>query len=263
MLSPLRAPGTWAKSSLILAFLAMPALHAQTLDPLPGSITDISGQITVPGNFLFEQQIQAGTQGVDNNNNPFAFWHAVQIRSWLHYDRIRDTTLTGGLSYIDNFKIPGTSNYEHPEWRVTALGTLKQSFDSNSIYEQMRFELLNFRDSHGVTQHLPRLRFRFGQNYYLGNGRSKPYIGVYEEAVLQFPQASYSSVHFQGLRFFAGYGFKWGPRTEFIMGFKAGEEVSTSGKTATVYLGPAFSIEYKFRRDTNEKHSRTTAFKDF
>jgi hypothetical protein len=28
-------------------------------------------------------------------------------------------------------------------------------------------------DSHGVVQHLPRVRFRFGQNLYLGEGGSK------------------------------------------------------------------------------------------
>jgi hypothetical protein len=59
-----------------------------------------------------------------------------------------------------------------------------------ALYEQIRGELLNFHDSHGVVQHLPRVRFRFGQNLHLGEGGerlSKPYLGFYQEVVLQFP----------------------------------------------------------------------------
>jgi hypothetical protein len=188
----------------------------------------------------------------------------LQVRPWLHYDGIRNTTLTGSASYINYFNVPGTSNYAHPEWRVTVLGTLKQPLSEGSLYEQTRFELLNFRDSHGLTQHLPRVRFRFGQNLYLGEGSSRPYLGVYEEAILQFPKPSYSRVTFEGARFFAGYGFQWGARTQVLLGFKAEGEVSTSGSTVTLYFGPAFSIEYNFsRRAMNEKHKATTAFKDF
>ena len=188
----------------------------------------------------------------------------MQIRPWLHYDGIRNATLTGSASYISYFNVPGTSNYGHPEWRVTVLGTLKQPLSGGSLYEQTRFELLNFRDSHGVTQHLPRVRFRLGQNLYLGEGRSRPYLGVYEEAILQFPKPSYSHVTFEGARFFGGYGFQWGARTQVLLGFKAEGEVSTTGSTVTLYFGPAFSIEYNFsRRAMDEKHKSTTAFKDF
>ena len=250
--------------STILVLLAVPAVWAQMLSPIPGYLLDVAGQFPIPDEFSFEQQIQTGTQGNSGNGNPFGYWHGVQIRPWLHYDGLRNTTLTASASYIDYFSVPGTSNYSHPEWRVTTLGTLKQPLSGGSVYEQGRFELLNFRDSHGVKQHLPRVRFRFGQNLYLGEGSSRPYLGVYEEAILQFPKPSYSRVTFEGARFFAGYGFQWGARTQVLLGFKAEGEVSTSGSTVTLYFGPAFSIEYNFsRRAMNEKHKGTTAFKDF
>ena len=39
---------------------------------------------------------------------------------------------------------------------------------------------------------------------------------------------------------------------------------SSSGSTVTLFYGPALSIDYTFtRRQMNEKHKRTTAFKDF
>src|SRR5262249_20379481 len=76
-------------------------------------------------------------------------------------------------------------------------------------------------DAPANVQHLPRVRFRFGQNLYLSKGPSKPYLGIYEEAITQFPQASYSAVHFQGARFFAGYGFDFRKRTSLLFGFKA------------------------------------------
>jgi hypothetical protein len=124
---------------------------------------------------------------------------------------------------------------------------------------------LDFHARQGTVQHLPRLRFRFGQNIYLGEGSAKPYLGVYEEAILQFPQPSYSQVKFQGARFFAGAGFRAGAGTTILLGFKAEGEVSTSGSSVALYYGPVLSVEYNFRRGhpLSENHRRTTAFKDF
>ena len=197
---------------LAVLLICLRILGAQTVSPTPGSIQDIAGQVSLPHDFSLEQEIQTGTQGnsADGNafatGNPFAYGHGVQFRPWLHYDGLRNVTITGSLSYIYYFTVPGTSYGKHPEWRVTVFGTLKQVLAGGSLYEELRSESLNFRASNGDAQHLPRLRFRFGQNLFLGEGRSQPYLGVYEEAILQFPQASYSGVHFQGARFFAGYG---------------------------------------------------------
>jgi len=237
---------------------------AQTVSPTPGSIQDLSTGVPLSESFSFEQQIQNGSQGNSTNGNPFAYEHGVQIRPWLHYEGIPRLTLTGSASYIDYFTVPGASNTKHPEWRLTTFGTFKQELAGGSLYEQARFELLNFRASNGDVQHLPRVRIRFGQNLFLSERRSKPYLGVYEEAILQFPQASYSGVHFQGARFFAGYGFELGKRTKILAGFKAEAEVSTSGSTVTLFYGPVISVEYRFtRRTLSTRHQRTTAFKDF
>jgi hypothetical protein len=254
---------------LIASFvLATSTLHGQTLNPVPGFIQDLSGQFPLPADFSFEQQIQIGMQGNSLDGNPFAYGHALQFRPWLHYDGIPNTTLTGSVGYIYYFTVPGTSYYRHPEWRETLMGTLKQPLHGGSLYEQIRGELLNFHDSRGVVEHLPRVRFRFGQNLYLGEGAtklSKLYLGSYQEAILQFPQRAYSRVTFSGARFFAGAGFELGSRTEVLLGFKAEGEVSTSGSTVTLFFGPAFSIEYNFRgcEHMHDNHQRTTAFKDF
>jgi hypothetical protein len=214
--------------------------------------------------FSFEQQIQNGTQGNPSNRNPFAYEHGVQIRPWIHYDGIPNTTITSAVSYVYSFTVPGTSDTKHPEWRVTAFGTLKQPLPGGSLYEQLRFELSNFRSSDGEVQHLPRIRFRLGENLLLSEGSLKPYVGLYEEVILQVPQPSYSRVHFQGARFFAGYGFEYRQRAKILVGFKAEAEVSTSGSTVTLFYGPVFSIAYHLTKQSlNEKHSRTTAFKDF
>jgi hypothetical protein len=254
--------------SIALFVLAIPAMKGQTLNPVPGFIQDLSGQFPLSGEFSLEQQIQVGTQGDSTNGNPFAYGHALQFRPWFHYDGIPNTTLTASVGYIYYFTVPGTSYYRHPEWRDTLMGTLKQPLHGGSLYEQVRGELLNFHDSHGIVQHLPRVRFRFGQNIYLGEGGSKlskAYLGLYQEAILQFPQPSYSHVTFTSARFFAGGGFELGPRTEVLLGFKAEAEVASSGSTITLFFGPAFSIEYNFRgrQPMHENHQRTTAFRDF
>jgi hypothetical protein len=245
--------------------LFAPALVAQTVEPVPGSVTDAAVQIRLPWNFSFEQQLQMGTQGNSVNGNPFAYIHGAQIRPWVHYDGLPHTTLTLGISYVDSFAVPGTSNYKHPQWRDTLYATVKQPLSGGSIYEQLRFELLNFRDSHGTVQHLPRIRARFGQNLYLGEGGHRPYLGFYEEAILQFPGRSYSSVTFHSARFFGGAGFQLGKQTRVLLGLRADGDVSSSGSTLTLYYGPAFTVEYVIRRDhpINENHQRTTAFKSF
>jgi hypothetical protein len=263
-----RNKGRLLPPSVALFAFAIPALHAQIINPAPGFLQDVSGQFPIFGDFSFEQQIQFGTQGNSTNGNAFAYGHALQFRPWFHYDGIPNTTLTGSVSYIYYFTVPGTTYYRHPEWRDTLMGTLKQPLPGGSLYEQIRGEVLNFRDSHGTVQHLPRVRLRFGQNVYLGEGGSKlskAYLGLYQEAVLQFPQPSYSNVTFTSTRFFAGGGFQLGSRTEVLLGFKAEGEVSSSGSTVTVFFGPAFSIEYNFRRNlpVHENHQRTTAFRDF
>jgi len=59
-------------------------------------------------------------------------------------------------------------------------------------------------------------------------------------------------------------GFDYRKRLNVLLGFRAEAEVSSSGSTVTLFYGPAFSIEYRFtHRELNEKHQRTTAFKDF
>ncbi len=253
---------------LTLLLLTVFAVNAQTLAPVPGFLQDLAGQFPLTADLSLEQQFQAGTQANPATANPFAYGHGLQFRPWLHYDGIPNTTLTASVSYIYYIAVPGTRFYRHPEWRDTLMVTVKQSLKGGSLYEQIRGELLNFRDSHGVVQHLPRMRLRFGQNFYLGEGGGKlnrPYLGWYQEAILQFPQPTYSRVTFASARVFAGSGFELGSRTQVLLGFKAEGQVSSSGSTVTLFFGPAFSIEYNFRehQPLHENHQRTTAFRSF
>lgn len=239
-------------------------LLAQTVSPTPGFLQDIGGQVAAPEQFSFEPQVQLGMQGTSGNGNPYAYAHGLQFRPWIHYDGIRNVTITGAVSYIYYFTVPGTSYYRHPQWRFTTFGTWKQSLNGGSLYEQLRFELLSFRASNGDVQQLPRVRVRFGQNLYLSEHPSKPYLGFYEEAITRFPQPSYSKIYFQSARFFAGYGFEYEKRMIVLLGFRAEADVSSSGSTVTLFYGPAFSVEYRIgKKEMNATHQRTTAFKDF
>jgi hypothetical protein len=251
-----------------LLWLSAGALKGQTFDPTPAFRQDLAAQFPLRADFSTEQQIQGGTQGSSTNGNPLAYGHGLQFRPWLHYDGIPLTTLTGSVSYLYYFTVPGTSFFRHPEWRYTLMGTLKQSLAGGSLYEQLRAELLNFRDSHGAVQHLPRARVRFGQNVYLGERGwlNKPYFGVFEEAILQLPRPSYSHVTFSSGRLFAGFGFESrSSRADLLFGIKAEAEASSSGSTVTLFFGPAFSLRYNFRRDhpMHQNHQRTAAFRDF
>jgi hypothetical protein len=252
---------------IALLFLGVFALDGQTVTPTPGFVQELSGQFPLTSEFSFEQQIQVGTQANAATDNPFAYGHALQVRPWLHYDGIPNTTISGSVIYIYYFAVPTTSYYRHHEWRDTLMATVKQSLAGGSLYEQIRGELLNFDDSHGTDQHVPRIRIRFGQNFYLAEGGgtlSRPYLGLYQEAVMQFPRPSYSHVTFTTAKFFGGAGFDLGSKTQVLLGFKAEAEVSSSGSTVTLFFGPAFSIEYNFmHRPLHENHRRTTAFRDF
>src|SRR5262249_206718 len=81
-----------ARGAMLLICLRL--LVAQTVAPTPGSIQDLAGQIALPDHFSFEAQLQQGTQGNSNDGNPFAYVHGVQIRPWVHYDGIPNTTIT-------------------------------------------------------------------------------------------------------------------------------------------------------------------------
>jgi hypothetical protein len=256
--------------AVAIAFVVsgMADLKGQTLDPVPGFLQDFAGEFPLPAQFTIEQQVQIGTQGNSSVGNPFAYGHGVQFRPWVHYDGIPNVSLTASVGYIVYFNVPATSYYKHSEWRDTVMGTVKQPLRGASLYEQVRGELLNFHDSNGAVQHLPRVRTRFGQNVYIGEGGSmfgRPYICLYQEAIMQFPRPSYSHVTFTSARFFAGGGFELGTQAQVLLGFKAEAAVSSSGSTVTLFYGPAFSVEYNFLRSRpiNENHRRTTAFKDF
>ena len=150
--------------AVALLLFSIHAARGQTVTTVPGFLQDLTGQFPLPDNFMLEQQIQIGTQSNPNIANPFAYGHALQFRPWFHYDGIPNTTLTGSVTYIYYFTVPATNYYRHSEWRDILMATVKQPLPGASLYEQIRGELLNFHDSHGVVQHLPRMRIRFGQN---------------------------------------------------------------------------------------------------
>lgn len=66
--------------SIALSAFPLPALRAQTMNPVPGFLQDLSGQFPLSTECSLEQQIQVGTQGNPTNGNPFAYGHALQFR---------------------------------------------------------------------------------------------------------------------------------------------------------------------------------------
>ena len=138
------------RSGALLLYIRI--VGAQTVAPTPASIQDLSSPVPVAKTFSFEPEIQNGVHANSTNGNPFAYEHATQIRLWLYYDAISDATITSGVSYIYYYTVPGTSYMKHPEWRFTTYGTLRQVLSGSSLYEQLRFELLNFRASNGICR---------------------------------------------------------------------------------------------------------------
>ena len=110
-----RKQGAIECGAALLLFLRL--LGAQSVSTTPGFIQDLSGQFSLAEGFLFEPEIQLGTEGNSANGNPFAYGHGIQVRPWVHYDAIPNTTITVAMSYIYYFTVPGTSYYRHPEWR--------------------------------------------------------------------------------------------------------------------------------------------------
>ena len=98
-----------------------------------------------------------------------------------------------------------------------------------------------------------RIRFRFGQNLHLGEGRDrlgKAYLGFYQEIVLQFPRPSYSHVTFTSAASFRGEWIRIRLEDRSSLGIKAEREVSSSGSAINVFFGPAFSVSITFGRAT-------------
>lgn len=114
--------------------LCIRILGAQTVTPTPGSIQDLSSSFPLTETFSVEPQIQNGMQGNSTNSNPFAYEHAAHIRLWLHYDGIRDATLTSAVSYIYYFTVPGTSYTKlYDFWHVEASPVRRFSLRTASL----------------------------------------------------------------------------------------------------------------------------------
>jgi hypothetical protein len=134
-------PGTQARSDAlgtsvarnIMLLLCQRILDSQTISPTPGFLQDVGGQIPVPEQFSFEPQFQLDVQRNSGNEHPFAYAHGLEFRPWIHYDGVPNLTVTGAVSYVHHFTVPGTNYYRHPEWRFTGFGTLKQTLEGLSM----------------------------------------------------------------------------------------------------------------------------------
>lgn len=156
--------------SIALLLFGVSSPRAQTLNPVPGFLQDVTGQTPLRPRAALNKRSKPVCRETSPPETHSLIGMGLQFRQWFHYDGFPYTTLTGGVTYISYFTVLGTSYHRHPEWRFTLMGTVKQPLRGGSLYEQIRGELLNFRDSHGAVQRLPRVRFRFGQNLYLGEG---------------------------------------------------------------------------------------------
>lgn len=241
-------------SALVLLLGVAANLHAQesgyTFRWMPASFDEIYFQSPDKGNYSSRIDLKIETQGAewDTNKNPFAYSQEFQFRPWLQYHGIKRLELAFSTAYIKHFAIPAVGTKASTEVRVIAMGTLTQTRPWGSLYEQGRFELRNIRDK-GATdwQHIPRVRFRFGQTFKVGESRWNHRIPAYQEIMLKDEK---DAPVLDTVRFLGGYGFSPAPRWAATLGFRMDYELK-SGKVFDVFFGPLVTVRYQFGRLTS------------
>ncbi|HJZ78999.1 MAG TPA: DUF2490 domain-containing protein [Pyrinomonadaceae bacterium] len=210
---------------------------------IPAAIEELDLGFPDKGKFTGQLDLQIVTQGayLGVNNNPFAYWQRVHLRPWLQYHKSLKTVIATSISYKKGFEIPPTGVKESDEYRFTLMGTFTQPKHFGAIYEQVRGEVKNTRKSTGEWTHVPRIRFRLGQQFKLGDSKHNPKLQVYEEVMVKYQE------HTKGLdivRAFAGYGWRVSEKVGATIGFIVQAQLKSNGTDFDVYFGPSFTVRF-------------------
>jgi hypothetical protein len=214
---------------------------------MPSSTQEIDLLSQDMGNYQARLDLQNITQGAewDVNKNPYAYAQRINIRPWLLYHGIENVDLAFSTSYIRRFDIAAVDAKSSNEIRVTAMGTLTQPRSWGALYQQGRFEMRNIKNERATDwEHIPRLRFRFGQTFDLGQSRWKPRIPVYQEIILKHQEGDPA---LDTVRFFGGYDFAPAPRWSATLAFLLQYQLK-SAKEFNVFFGPKFVVTHHFGR---------------
>jgi len=194
----------------------------------------VSGQV--------DFQLYTQSDDVKVNANPFRYVQYIHIRPYLHYNGFKNIQVSFSPSYMRRFAIPSFGTGASDEFRLTGMATFTQPQRFGSVYEQARVELRNTRDDAGSWSHVPRFRFRFGQNFDLAKESIKKHrIAAYEEILFKYRKGSKA---FDSVQLYIGYGFNPRPDVMMSAGFLTQMQLKSSGRDFDFYFGPSVSVRY-------------------
>jgi len=243
-------------SVLALVLGAGASSHAQqggfSFTEMPFSTQEIDLLSEDIGDYQAQLDLQTITQGAewDVNRNPYAYAQRINIRPWLLYHGIENVELAFSTSYIKRFEIAPVGSKASNEIRITGMGTWTQPRPWGALYEQGRLEFRNIK-TEGTTdwEHFPRVRFRFGQTFDVGQSRWKPRIPLYQEIIFKHQEGAQA---LDTVRFFGGYDFALGPKWSATLGFLLMYQLK-SAEQFNVFFGPKFVVTHHFGRPSGRR----------
>jgi hypothetical protein len=245
-----------ALGMILLMLGASNCIRAQNYDfrGITNSINEFDTAFPIRGNFSGQVDAQIATQSayIDQNANPFKYVQRYHIRPWIFYNGFKNTQLGFSTSYQHKFDVPAVGAKHSDEVRVTFMGTFTQPQSFGSIYEQVRVEIRNVRDSGGDWSHFPRFRLRFGQNIDIERREKKRRLVMYQEIAFK---AREDQKAVDSVRVFFGHLYRPTPRLAITTGFLTQAVLKSNGRDVDVYFGPKISVKYTFGKQKPRKQS--------
>ncbi len=163
----------------------------------------------------------------------------TQLRPSIVY-RWRALELAIGVAWVNHFQQQAANSRAYTETRPFFRARLTQSADYGSHYEQLTTLVRLYTNGSGQYQRIPRVAFRYGQNYWSGTrplGERVQRYMLYEEIAAKFTTGS--ALDYE--RLWAMYEFPLGS-ARFAVGMRAQWSYRNSGEPRDLIYGPQVLI---------------------
>jgi hypothetical protein len=138
-------------------------------------------------------------------------------------------------------RVPSSS-----EERGVVRARLQQPRGAAALYEMLQLDVRSFEDATGAHHLAWRPRFRLGQGFNLDAVRIHSLV-LYQELAFRFSDDGYYARSFEFFRAVAGYMWTTRRGTFVTVALAAQVGLNPAATAYTFMLGPALSVNYRFR----------------
>lgn len=247
----MRAP--LLRSSVTALALVALATRAAAANPstvsvgtLPVSPGQASVEVPLARGFAAEGAVVVLGQGTFEDQNPFAYLAGVAPVAWLHFDAVPNLRLSASFQEVFWQEVAPLRVPSSAEERGVVRARLQQPRGTAAIYEMLQLDVRSFEDATGAHHLAWRPRLRLGQGFNLDAVRIHSLV-LYQEIAFRFSNDGYYARSFEFFRAVAGYMWTTRRGTFVTVALAAQLGLNPSATAYTFMIGPALSVNYRFR----------------